>query len=161
MKRAALGAVLTALLATFVPITSGSAAAATSTDHQVASTCISSSHTDPQDISQLDGRTYVLSFDCTTRLWTFDVKTTDQWVPKDLTRGDLFLDTDDDPTTGCRGADYTVTAAGSDSGFIATVYRTPDCIYQTSVASATATQPAGNELKITFDDSAVTSPRTF
>jgi subtilisin family serine protease len=159
VRRTALGAVLTALLALLVPI--GGTAAAATTDHQTASVCISTSHDDPQDIAQLDGRNYTLSFDCSTRVWTFDVLTTDQWVAHDLNRGDVFLDTDDDPSTGCKGADYAVEALGSNSGIFASVYRTPDCAHQSSVATASASHPAGDELKVTFDDSSVTSPRMF
>ncbi len=92
------------------------------------------------------------------------VLTHDLWFAEELYGFVEFLDTDGNPSTGCTGDDYGVSAVYSGGGsFSASVFRTPNCTDTILAGPAIVSTPAAPDdfIAVFFPRSLIGSPASF
>ena len=103
----------------------------------------------------LDAWSYGLGFDCVTSTWVLSVDTMDPWGDSDLGWLDLVVDTNNNLSDGCGGAEYAVVIGHDGIGMSGGMIRTPSCDSNTwsDVPNNQLAyfRTAGNHIGLTFN----------
>lgn len=125
--------------------------------------CYGPQYADPDEPGDvlLDAVVYSLGFDCVTSTWVMGADTIDAFADIDLGWFDLYIDSNNNMSDGCFGADYVAVVLHDGFGVLGGMFRTPSCDAarwsELTSAKMTYLRPAANQIAFTFNGAPLAS----